>query len=69
MAGFRGKLRGPAAGPLAAPPEAPPMRIAKPILLVTTPAGVAWGIYEASKVRWWLGLLMAALVTVIGAFA
>ncbi len=44
------------------------MRIAKPILLVTTPVGVVWGLYEASKVRWWLGLLMGALVGVIGAF-
>ncbi len=44
------------------------MRIAKPILLVTTPVGVVWGIYEASKVRWWLAVLMAALVAVIGGF-
>ena len=44
------------------------MRIAKPILLVTTPVGVAWGIFEAAKVRWWLALLMATLVAVIGAF-
>jgi hypothetical protein len=44
------------------------LRIAKPILLVTTPVGVAWGIYEAAKVRWWLALLMAALVAVIGGF-
>lgn len=44
------------------------VRIAKPILLVTTPVGVGWGIYEAAKVRWWLALLMAFLVAVIGAF-
>lgn len=48
--------------------ESPALRIAKPILLVTTPVGVAWGIYEAAKVRWWLALLMAALVAVIGGF-
>ena len=44
------------------------MRIAKPILLVTTPVGVAWGIYEAAQVRWWLALLMAALVAVTSGF-
>ena len=38
------------------------------MLLVSTPSGVAWGLVEAWKVRWWLGLLMAALVGVIGAF-
>ncbi len=45
------------------------MRIAKPVLLVSTPIGVAWGLFEAWKVRWWLGLLMAALVGVIGLFS
>ena len=44
------------------------MRIAKPILLVSTPLGVGWGLYEAAKVRWWLALLMGLLVAVIGAF-
>lgn len=44
------------------------MRIAKPILLVSTPVGVGWGLYEAAKVRWWLALLMGLLVAVIGAF-
>lgn len=44
------------------------MRIAKPILLVTTPLGVGWGIYEAAKVRWWLAVLMGLLVAVIGGF-
>lgn len=47
----------------------PTMRIAKPVLLVSTPIGVAWGLYEAWKVRWWLGLLMAVLVGVIGLFS
>jgi hypothetical protein len=36
---------------------------------VSTPIGVAWGLYEAWKVRWWLGLLMAVLVGVIGLFS
>jgi hypothetical protein len=45
------------------------MRIAKPVLLVSTPIGVAWGLFEAWKVRWWLGLLMAVLVGVIGLFS
>lgn len=44
------------------------MRIAKPILLVSTPVGVAWGLVEAWRVRWWLGALMAVLVSVMGAF-
>jgi predicted outer membrane lipoprotein len=44
------------------------LRIAKPILLVSTPVGVAWGIVEASRFHWWLGLLMAALIGVLGAF-
>jgi len=45
------------------------MRIAKPILLVSTPIGVAWGLYEASRVGWWLAALMAALLTVLSAFS
>lgn len=44
------------------------MKIAKPILLVSTPVGVIWGLYEAWKVRWWLGLLMLLLVSIIGVF-
>ena len=44
------------------------MRIAKPILMVSTPIGVGWGLYEAATVRWWLGVLMGALVAVIGLF-
>lgn len=43
------------------------MRIAKPILLVSTPIGVVFGLYEAWKVRWYLGLLMLVLVSVVGA--
>lgn len=45
------------------------MRIAKPILLVTTPLGVAFGLQEAWRVGWWLALLMAALIAVLGAFS
>jgi hypothetical protein len=44
------------------------LRIAKPILMVSTPVGVGWGLYEAAKVRWWLAVLMGLLVGVIGAF-
>ena len=43
------------------------MRIAKPLLLVTTPLGVAIGLREAWRFHWWLALLMAALLVVIGA--
>ena len=46
----------------------PELRIAKPILLVSTPFGVLFGLIEAWRVRWWLGLLMAAMVSVVGAF-
>jgi hypothetical protein len=45
------------------------MRIAKPMLLVTTPVGVGWGLYEAWKVGWWLGLLMAVMVSLLGVFS
>ena len=44
------------------------MRIAKPILLVTTPIGVAWAMLEAWRFHWWLAVLMAVLVGVISAF-
>ena len=43
------------------------MRLAKPILLVTTPLGVAWGLYEAYRLAGGLVLLMAAMVTTLGA--
>ena len=43
------------------------MRIAKPILLVTTPIGVGMGLYEAYRLAGGLVLLMAAMLTVIGA--
>jgi flagellar biosynthesis/type III secretory pathway M-ring protein FliF/YscJ len=44
------------------------LRIAKPLLSVTTPVGVAWGLVEAWRFHWWLAVLMGVLVAVIGAF-
>jgi flagellar biosynthesis/type III secretory pathway M-ring protein FliF/YscJ len=38
------------------------------MLAVTTPVGVVWGIVEAWRFHWWLAVLMALLVGVIGAF-
>ncbi|HEY4211240.1 MAG TPA: hypothetical protein VGM84_07150 [Steroidobacteraceae bacterium] len=43
------------------------MKLAKPMLLVTTPLGVAWGLYEAYRLAGGLVLLMAAMLTTIGA--
>jgi hypothetical protein len=42
------------------------MRIAKPILLVTTPIGLIDGFYECYKLAGGLVFLMAALVGVLG---
>jgi uncharacterized membrane protein len=44
------------------------VRIAKPILLTTTPIGVVWALLEAWRFHWWLAALMAALVAVIAVF-
>ena len=45
------------------------MRIAKPILLVTTPLGVAFGLREAWRLAGpRMALLMAAMLAVVGAF-
>ncbi len=44
------------------------MRIARPILAVTTPLGVAWGLYEAWKFGPHLALLMGLMLAVVGAF-
>ena len=44
------------------------MRIACPLLLVTTPIGVIAGLREAWRFHWWLALLMAGLLVVVGAF-
>jgi hypothetical protein len=38
------------------------MRIAKPLLLVSTPIGVVWGLVEAYRLAGGLVILMAALV-------
>lgn len=45
------------------------MRIAKPILLTSTPIGVVWGLYEAWRIDPRLGLLMLTLIGVISGFA
>jgi hypothetical protein len=42
------------------------MRIAKPLLLVTTPVGVVWGLFEAYRLAGGLVLLMAAMMGVVG---
>jgi len=42
------------------------MRIAKPMLLVTTPIGLAWGIYEGYRLAGGLVFLMVALISFIG---
>lgn len=45
------------------------MRIARPILLVSTPIGVALGLREAWRLAGpGMALLMAAMVAVVGAF-
>jgi hypothetical protein len=43
------------------------MRIAKPILLVSTPIGVGFGLFEAYRLAGGLVLLMAAMVATLGA--
>jgi hypothetical protein len=43
------------------------MRIAKPLLLVTTPIGLAGGLYEAFRLAGGLAFIMVALIAVIGA--
>jgi hypothetical protein len=42
------------------------MRIAKPLLLVTTPVGVAGAIYEAYRLAGGLVFLMVALMLLVG---
>jgi hypothetical protein len=44
------------------------MRIAKPMLLVSTPIGVVWGVVEAARFHPGLAVLMSLLVGVVGAF-
>ena len=43
------------------------MRIAKPLLLVTTPIGLAVGLYEGWRLAGGLVFIMAALMLVIAA--
>lgn len=43
------------------------MRIAKPMLLILTPLGVACGLYEAWRLAGGLVFIMAALLGVLGA--
>jgi len=45
------------------------MRIAKPLLLVSTPVGVAWGLLEAYRLAGGLVILMAAMVGTMAAAA
>jgi hypothetical protein len=42
------------------------MKIAKPMLLVTTPIGLGWGLYEGWRLAGGLVFLMAALIGLIG---
>ncbi len=45
------------------------MRIARPILMVTTPLGVVFGLREAWRLAGpAMAVLMAAMITVVGAF-
>ena len=44
------------------------VKIAKPLLAVTTPLGVLVGLHEAWRFHWWLAVLMAGLMIVISAF-
>lgn len=43
------------------------MRIAKPMLLVSTPIGLALGLYEAFRLAGGLAFIMLALILIIGA--
>lgn len=45
------------------------MRIAKPLLMVTTPVGVVWGIWECYKLAGGLVFIMLAMLAVLGAAA
>jgi hypothetical protein len=45
------------------------MKIAKPMLLVSTPIGVALGLFEGYRLAGGLVVLMAAMIAVIGVAA
>lgn len=42
------------------------MRIAKPLLLITTPIGLAYGLYEGYRLAGGLVIVMAAMICVVG---
>ena len=42
------------------------MRIAKPLLLIATPIGVAYGLYEGWRLAGGLVFIMAAMLAVVG---
>jgi uncharacterized membrane protein len=42
------------------------MRIAKPLLLITTPVGLALGLYEGWRLAGGLVVIMAALILIMG---
>ena len=42
------------------------MKIAKPLLLVTTPVGLAFGLYEGWRLAGGLVFLMAAMIALMG---
>jgi hypothetical protein len=63
-------VRGFGAGRASAVQECGPMKIAKPLLLVATPIGLAIGLYEGWRLAGGLVVVMAMLIGVIGvAFA
>lgn len=43
------------------------MRIAKPMLLVSTPVGIVWGLFEGWRLAGGLVLLMAFMMAIVGA--
>lgn len=43
------------------------MRIAKPLLLVTTPIGLAFGLYEGWRLAGGLVVIMAMMIMLVGA--
>jgi flagellar basal body-associated protein FliL len=43
------------------------MRIAKPLLLITTPIGLIGGVHEAFRLAGGLAFIMIALILVVGA--
>ncbi len=44
------------------------MRIARPILMVTTPLGMVLGLREAWRFHAWLAILMGVLMAVVAGF-